>query len=138
MEIKIKEIKPLFTTVITTMDIYEKPQYIKGTKLIDASKSIKSVKELQTVIAVGPHVSDIKVGDLVCIDPKRFGKVLHREGSLEECTIKDNPIVTYNFDIVEINNSPCLFLQDRDIKYIVSDYEDVPKEFIINKPEIVV
>ena len=122
----VQEIKPLFTTVITTMETYKGDQYIKGTNLIDARKSTQVVKEFQKVVAVGENVHGINVGDMVCVDPTRFGKRVHYPGKLEEATVKDNPVTEYIFDIVEINGLPHLFLQDRDIKYVVSKYTSLP------------
>ena len=64
----IKKIKPMFTTVITTMNILEeKDMCFSGTSIIDSSKMRRSVDEFQTVLAVGPHVNGVQVAeDLFC------------------------------------------------------------------------
>lgn len=115
----------MFTALITTMDKYEQDKLTKG-GLIDSSKQQGTLKEYQTVLAVGDSVRNIKVGDLVCINPTRFAVKKHKEGSMRDGVITDNPVVTYNFDIVEMDGKQCLLLQDRDIEYIVEDYEEVP------------
>ena len=115
----------MFTALITTMDKYEQDKLTKG-GLIDSSKQQGTLKEYQTVLAVGDSVRNIKVGDLVCINPTRFAVKKHKEGSMRDGVITDNPVVTYNFDIVEMDDKQCLLLQDRDIEYIIEDYEEVP------------
>ena len=123
----IKKIKPMFTALITTMDKYEHDIITDG-GLIDTSKQQGCLKEYQRVVAVGTAVRDIKEGDLVCINPTRFAVRKHKDGSLKDGVISDNPVVDYKFDIVEMNNTPYLLLQDRDINFIVEDYEEDEEE----------
>lgn len=114
----------MFNSLITTMDKYDEDVKVGG--LIDSKKTKGSLKEYQKVLAIGTTVRDIKVGDLVCINPTRFGVKKHKEGSLKDGIITDNPIITYNFDVVEMDNNQCLLLQDRDIDFIIEDWEEVP------------
>lgn len=123
----IKKIKPMFTALITTMDKYEHDIITDG-GLIDTSKQQGCLKEYQRVVAVGTAVRDIKEGDLVCINPTRFAVRKHKDGSLKDGVISDNPVVDYKFDIVEMNNTPYLLLQDRDINFIIEDYEEDEEE----------
>lgn len=121
--IKVKKLKPMFTAIVTTMDRYE--QDTKKNGVIDVSRQIGTIKENQKVLAVGESVRGIKVGDLVNINPIRFAVKKHKEGTLKDGIITDNPVVEYNFDIVEIDDKPCLLLQDRDINYIIEEYEEI-------------
>lgn len=114
----------MFNSLITTMDKYDEDVKVGG--LIDSKKTKGSLKEYQKVLAIGTTVRDIKVGDLVCINPTRFGVKKHREGSLKDGIITDNPIITYNFDVIEMDDNQCLLLQDRDIDFIIEDWEEVP------------
>lgn len=123
--LKINKIKPLFTALITTMDKYEQDKITEG-GLIDTSKQQGTLKEYQKVLAIGDAVRGIKVGDLVCVNPARFAVRKHDKGSMRDGVITDNPIVTYNFDVVEMGGNQCLLLQDRDIEYVIEDYEEVP------------
>jgi hypothetical protein len=123
--LKVKKIKPMFTSLITTMDKYEHDMMV-GDSLIDVTKREGSLKEYQRVLAVGSSVRDIKVGDLVWVNPTRFGVKKHKEGSLKDGVITDNPIIAYNFDVVEMDGKQCLLLQDRDIDFIIEEYEEVP------------
>ena len=114
----------MFTALITTMDKYEQDMTTGG--LINVTKMQGGLKEYQTVLAVGGSVRDIKVGDLVCVNPTRFAIKKHQEGSLKDGIITDNPVVTYNFDVVEMDENKCLLLQDRDIDFIIEEWEDIP------------
>lgn len=123
--LKVKKIKPMFTSLITTMDKYEQDVLTSG-GLIDTSKQQGGLKEYQTVVAVGSSVRDIKVGDVVCVNPTRFAVKQHQAGSLKDGIVTDNPVIKYNFDVVEMDNKQYLLLQDRDIDFIIEDYEEVP------------
>ena len=120
-DLKIKKIKPLFTSLITTMNKYEEDLNENG--LIIKQKGC--LKENQKVVAIGENVRGIKVGDLVNINPTRFGKKKHQEGSLKDGVVTDNPIIEYNFDIVEMEGKSYLMLQDRDINYVIEEYDEV-------------
>lgn len=124
--LKIKKIKPMFTSIITSMDKYEHDMKTIG-GLIDTSRQQGGLKEYQTVLAVGTSVRDIKVGDLVCVNPTRFAVKKHKEGTLKDGIVTDNPTITYNFDVVEMDGKQCLLLQDRDIDFIIEEFEEVPE-----------
>lgn len=123
--LKIKKIRPMFTSLITTMDKYEKDKLTDG-GLIDTAKQQGTLKEYQTVLAIGDSVRGIKVGDLVCVNPARFAVRKHEKGSMRDGIVTDNPVITYNFDVVEMDDKQCLLLQDRDIEYVIEDFEEVP------------
>lgn len=128
--LRITKIKPMFNTVITTADKYEDDYRTGG--LIDSSKLKGSLKEYQTVVAVGSMVKGIEVGDKVMIDPTRYAIMKHKPGSLKDNVIEDNPVVGYNFKTVYINDTLHLMLVDADIRYVFEG-EEVP-----NEPEPVV
>lgn len=125
--IKIKKIKPMFTAILTTMDTYEDD--VTCNSIIVKTKG--TIKEYQKVVAVGDTVRSVKVGDLVCINPKRYAVVKHQEGSLQDGVVSDNPVVRYNFDIIEMNDTPYLLLQDSDISYIIEEFEEIKNEKLI-------
>lgn len=130
MSINVKKIKPLYTSIVTTMDKYEEDEY--NGSLIDSTKTKGTLKEYQKVVAVGDLVKNIQVGDLVCINPSRYAVKKHKEGSLKDGVVTDNPVITYNFNVVELSGVPHLLLSDRDIEFIVEDYDEtsiiVPEE----------
>ena len=123
--LKVKKIKPLFTAIITTMEKYEE-DVRTASGLIDTTKQQGGLKEYQTVLAIGESVRSLKVGDLVCVNPTRFAVKKHQAGSLKDGIVTDNPVVTYNFDVVEMDGKQCLLLQDRDIDFVIEEYEEVP------------
>lgn len=123
--LKIKKIRPMFTALITTADKYDADRYTTG-GIIDPTKTKTGLKEYQRVIAIGGAVREIKVDDLVCINPNRFAVKKHKEGSLQDGVIGDNMVTSYNFDVVTMNDTQYLLLQDRDIEFIVEEFENVP------------
>lgn len=138
---KLNKIKPMFNRIVTTMDTYEKDQY--NGNLLDTTKQKGSLKEYQTVLAVGTTVRDIKVGDLVCIDPTRYMVTKHREKSLQGNIMGDDMAVGYKFNTIKLGDDECLMLFDQDISFIVEDSEDVEDQtapLIIQpeKPSIIV
>lgn len=137
--LKIKKLKPLFTYLVTTMDKYEDDVISGG--LIDTHRQRGSVKEYQKVVAVGPLVRDINVGDIVLINPKNYRVLKHQEGSMKDGVITDNPVVSYNVPTVDINGKLHMYLCDRDIEYVIEEYEEVedPKpSTIITPPEDII
>ena len=127
--INIKKVKPMFNAIITTMNRYEDDD--------DSDTLIKntsgSLKEYQTVVAVGGNVRDIKVGDVVQIDPSRYAQKQHREDSLKNGIVSDNPVMSYNFKTVLIDGEQCLLLYDSDISYIIEEYEEVEESSTADK-----
>lgn len=138
--LKVKKIRPMFTSLITTMDRYKNDVRTVG-GLLDVTKQQGGLKEYQRVLAVGSTVRDIKVGDLVCVNPSRFAVKKHQEGTLKDGIVSDNPVIRYNFDVVEMDGEQCLLLQDRDIEFIIEEYEEVedpePVSIVEDKPKVV-
>ena len=128
---KIKKIKPLFNSLITTMDKYEEDVTNNG--IIDTKRQEGSLKEYQTVIAVGTTVRDIKVGNIVMINPKNYAVRKYSENSIKN-DIEMNPVITYKFNVIELDGKDCLLLQDRDIDYIIEVIEE-DKPSVIIKPK---
>lgn len=123
----IKKIQPMYTKILTTMCKYEEDEMTAG-GLIDSSKTQGTLKEYQTVIAVGNSVRNVKVGDLVCINPERYAVKKHEAGSLKDGVITDNPVIKYNFNIMELEGVPHLLLDENDVSFIITDYEEVKEQ----------
>lgn len=130
--INIKKIRPLFSAVLTTAEKYEEDETTAG-GLIDPTKSKGSLKEYQRVVAVGEYVKNINVGDLVCIDPKDYAIRKYNPNSVK-ADLMQNEVVGYNFNIVELDGVPHLLLKDKDITFIVEDFE--PIEIEVEKKEV--
>ena len=126
MAFKIKKIKPMFTGVITTAKKYVGDQYADVNGIIyDTRKLDGSLNYYQTVIAVGTSVRDIKEGDIVKINFNRYAMANHVPGKIDEKENKqfDNLSVKYEIPTIEMDGITYLNLQDRDIEYIITDYE---------------
>lgn len=125
----------MFNRIITTMDTYEKDQY--NGALVDTTKQKGSLKEYQTVLSVGTTVRDIKVGDVVCIDPTRYMVTKHRDKSLQGNIMGDDMAIGYKFNTIRLEDHECLMLFDQDISFIVEESEDVedPTGPLIVQPE---
>ena len=121
----IKKIKPLFTAVVVTAKVY--PADYKEGNII--SPKAGKLMEYQEVVAVGDSCRGIEVGNLVCIDLSNYADWKYKKNSIksdmEELT---NEIVSYNVPQIKINSQNCLYLDIRDIRYIVQDYDDKENE----------
>lgn len=118
---KIKKLKPMFTGIVTTADKYVEDQTSSGL-ITDVKKLKRTLKEYQTVLAVGSSVRDIKVGDMVCINPSRYENRKYKENSMKN-DLMENTVVGYNFNVVEIDGKDCLLLDQSDITFVVEEYE---------------
>lgn len=123
---KVKAVRPLFTGVITTAKKFVGDQATKkGSVIVDTRKMDGTLNYYQTVVSVGSTVRDLKEGDIVKINFSRYAKAKHTPGAIDEAQNKqfDNLGWDYEIPIIVIDDIEYLFLQDRDIEYIVTDYE---------------
>ena len=128
MALHIRKIKPMFTSIITTGERFEKDDYTNG--IITAKKG--DLKVWQTVIAIGSSVRDINVGDKVMIDVSHYMVKRYSKDSLQN-DLDNNPTLRYQFNWVTIeeeegNPQECLLLSDRDILFT---FEGEEKDEII-------
>lgn len=126
MAFTIKKVRPLFTGVITTAKRYVGMQSAKkGSLILDTRKMDGSMNPYQTVYSVGGTVRDIKEGDVVKINFARYAKAKHTPGAIDEAenVQSDNLGWTYEIPVIIINDIEYLFIQDRDIEYVVEDYD---------------
>ena len=119
----IKKIKPLYTSVITTGDKFEKDLVQNG--LIIANKG--DLKIWQKVIAVGTSVRDVEPGDMVMINADNYAIKKYSKNSLQE-DMDNNPILGYKFNWVTLDDEQgtpqeCLLLTDRDLLYVFEGEE---------------
>ena len=121
----IKKIKPLFTAVVVTANVY--PRDYKEHNII--SPKANKLKEYQKVIAVGDSCRGIEEGDLVCIDLSSYAQWKYKKSSIKsEMEELHNEIIGYNVPQVRIDNQDYMYLDIRDIKYIVKEYDDKENE----------
>ena len=120
--LKIKKARPTLNHILTTADKYVTTQLKDG--IVDTSKEEGQIKEYQTVISVGPNVRDVKVGDLVLINPERYLVPIHtlNENSVFEKD-KDEVQRVLRLPVLELASGDCLYLYDTDVDLIIEDYE---------------
>ena len=133
--LQIEEITPMFTGIVTTGDKYEEDMY-NDAGIIEASKG--DLKTYQTVIAVGPMIRDIKVGDKVMINVMNYAVMKYDKNSLQN-DLDNNKRVQWKFNWVSImqNGKPtdCLLLQDRDILFSFKGKEVQGKKSVLMMPK---
>lgn len=125
---KIKKIKPMFNQVVTTMNMYK--DVIRNSGVIDASRS-NTIKEYQTVIAVGPMVKSVQPGDVVFINPRRYMKIAHKDGlkDLEKNIVQDDMHAYLDIPRYELYDRPdgscreVLMIFDNDIIFAAEGEE---------------
>ncbi len=114
--LEITKVKPLFTSIVTTADRFEKDIIDGG--LIMAKKG--DLKLWQRVVAIGSSVRDIEVGDMVMINADHYALKRYDKNSLQN-DLDNNPTIKYAFNFITIydGNTPkeYLLLNDRDILY---------------------
>ena len=120
---KINKFRARYNQVYTTVDTFKEEDVTKDGLLVD-SKEEGGLKPIQKVIAVGPMVQDIKVGEYVAINISRYAVKKHKEGSLKDGVITDNPVIDYNLNIIEVGEDSYVKLFDNDIEVIVEEFED--------------
>lgn len=119
---KLKKIRPMFTSIVTTMDKYIDTDAMVG-GIIDTSKMKTGIREYQKVVAVGDSVRGVKVGDIVCINPSNYAIHNFSPNSVKN-DLMTNEVTRYSFNVVELDGVNHLILQERDIDFVVEEYED--------------
>lgn len=121
----IKKIKPLFTAIVVTANVY--PRDYKEAGLI--SPKANKLMEYQKVVAVGDSSRGVEEGDLVCIDLSQYAQRKYKKDSIKsEMEELHNEIIGYNVPQITIDGKNCLYLDVRDIKYVVTEYDDKENE----------
>lgn len=135
----ITKIKPMFTNLLVTKEVFDKDMCDGG--VIVANKG--DMKLYQTVLAVGPAIRDIKVGDKVMLRLDDYAVKKYSKNSLQN-DMDNNPIITWNlpFETIEDdkgNSIECLYIKDRDVKFVFEGEErddtlilPEKKKFVIN------
>lgn len=118
----VKKIKPLYTRIVTTMDTYVEEQITSPSGIIDASKLKRGIKEYQKVICVGTTVRNVKEGDMVCINPDRYAIYKYDKNSIKN-DVMEKVLTGYNFNVVKIDGTDYLMIDEQDIEFIVEEYE---------------
>lgn len=125
--------------LVTTKEVYKEDKVING--VLTPTKG--NLMEYQKVVAVGPVVRGINVGDLVSVNPRRYAVMKYKEGSLKDGVISENPVKHYNFNVIELDHVQHLLLTDQDIDFVIEEFEEEKEEearpkVIVPKKKIIV
>ena len=137
--IKVKEIKPLFNQIVVTRRTYSAREAMQGG--LYTTKEDK-IMEYQKVLAVGPAVKEIKVGDLIYINPGRYMHLIHKQGlkDIDKNITRDDmhAVAVFPTELIfkkdekgnEVSEQ-VLVLYDTDVQYVVTDYEEFEPDPIV-------
>ena len=143
---KIKNLKPLYTGILTTANKYSQDD--SSGLILDTKKLAGSIKEYQTVVAVGSSVREIKVGDTVLINFQNYLVKDKARPENEDSSIRTEFVQqTYHLElpVMEVDDKEVLTLQEKDIAF-VADIEEIkdtssaiikPKASKIKTPKII-
>ena len=136
--LKIKKIKPLFTSIVTTGDKFKHDDTQMG--IITAKKG--DLKLWQKVVAVGSSVRGVAVGDMVMINASHYAVKKYDATSAHE-KLDANPVLQYVFNWVDMEDEngeskPYLLLDERDVMYAFEGEEVEEKILTQDKPKLIV
>ena len=123
-DIRINEIQPLFTTIITTLDIYEEDLIENG--VLKAPQG--ALRMYQKVLAVGDSVRGIKVGDIILLNFENYIKRKFKENSIKEDMSAQEDEYVYDIPRILIGGKICGKFQDRDVEGVITDFEEFETE----------
>lgn len=123
--LKLKEVKPVFNQVLVTEELFGYDDKDHAGIIVHNKGDIKPY---QRVVAVGNDVKNVKPGDMVAINFYKYVELQEDENSLK--ALRGNKIVRLRLNEVELTDEndellTCFIIDERDIKYIMSDYEEV-------------
>ena len=131
--LKIKKVKLLANYVLVTKREYDGVEKENGVVIPKGN-----LKEYQEVIAIGPMVRSIQVGDLVCVNPKRYAVYKYKPNSIKGDIEEMQKVVSYNFNIIKLEGEDYMLITDQDIDFVIEEYEEEQSSnLILPKHEII-
>lgn len=143
-ELNVKKIQPRANTIVTTAEKFYTEEEFKilckkeGYFFKGTARAKNLHKLVQKVIAVGPVVHDIKVGDYIKINPLYYldRKLVRDRDSLQRdvldvtgTRVKESySELDYKLPTIKLNEEECLLLFDRDVDYIILEATEGDKE----------
>ena len=133
--LRIRKIKPTYTTVITTACKFDKDDKHNG--VIMAKRG--DLKVYQKVVAKGSMVKEFEVGDMVMINVDNYAVKRYSTNSIQN-DMDNNPTLKYQFNWITMENEDgeledYLMLNDRDILYAFEGEE--VDESVVQVPELI-
>ena len=143
---KIKGIRPLFNQLIVTKNAYTMEEAMQGGVYTGVANKLK---EYQKVLAIGPAVKGIQVGDYVFINPARYAVIEHKAGGkdIEKNIIKDNMHATVNIPTYTIYEEDengnevsrqVMVIGDNDVHLCVTGIEEFNENPVIAPADVLI
>lgn len=130
-DIKIKKLQPQFTTVLTTLNVYEEDLIVDG--VVFAPKG--TLRIYQTVLAVGPNVHNIKEGDMVLLNFTNYRVRKYKENDIKNGIESMEEEIVFDIPKLLIDGKLVGKFQDRDVEGVITDFDEFetekPKETLI-------
>lgn len=126
--LKVKKIKPIGCQILVTENLYGWDDFNEAGLIIHKRGDLKTYQE---VIAVGDDVKMVKPGDVVEINLYKYCSFENDENSIK--VNGTNKIVSLHLNEVEMTSADdepvtCFLIDQRDIKFILEDFEEVTYE----------
>lgn len=132
--INLKKVRPIFNGILITANIEELAEPQIG-KIINPDAIRRSVKLVQTVVAVGESVRAVKPGDVVYMNYDRYAVRKYKDennGLKEEMAeFYKMGIIAYQFNEIIIDGVPHLLVFENDVRFIVEEMEEIKPSVII-------
>ena len=130
--LNIKKVKLMANYILVTKDEYDGKTAENGVIIPKGN-----LKEYQKVVAVGPMVRTVNIGDLVCVNPKRYATYKYKSDSIKSDIEQMQKVLSYNFNVVKMDGKDYLLITDSDIDFIIEEYEETSSNIIVDKPQII-
>lgn len=126
--LKLRKIRPVGCQVLVSKNLYGWDDCDEAGLIMHNKGDLKSY---QTVVAVGDDVKFVKPGDTVEINFYKYCEFQDDPNSVK--VNGTNKVINLHLNIVEmtdIDGDPidCFLIDQRDIKYIIEDFEEVTYE----------
>lgn len=137
--LRLKRIRPKFDMVVTTADKYEGDEIVNGVSV--PTKGL--YKEFQDVLAVGPNVKDVKVGDKVKVDLTRYRRMTHeqvqksREERFSELDTTDKSGIVYVVPTEVVDDKEVFLLREADVAFIVEEFDEAKSDIKLIRPGVI-
>jgi hypothetical protein len=120
------KIRPRGNEIVITANFVEAPK--EKNKIINKEEQMVYFDEFQTVLRVGSVVRDVYMGDVVCVNPKRFAKYQEQKSKVRAAVEGyEKVLVGYEFPIIETAFGNVMLISDTDVRYIVEDGFNEPE-----------
>ncbi len=123
--INIKKIKPMFTKMLVTADVYT-PEECMSNGIIE-SDNVGLLKATQTVVEVGEAAAPITEGQMVFLDLTKYVKRKYEKDSAKADMGDEyyNEIETFNVPTIVMDDVTYLLVDRSDVQFIVTEFEEV-------------